>query len=123
LVTLRAAILLWQTSGSASHAAFLGVMTVNTLIIKHSVVLNRHKTSVSLENEFWDGLREIAGGQHKSVSALVREIAQSDNKTNPNLSSSIRLFVLNYFRTRALQELNASSGNALPKLVITPGTW
>ena len=81
---------------------------MKTLIIKRSVVLNGHKTSVSLENEFWDALREIADGQHTSMSALVRQVAESNNS---NLSSSIRLFVLNHFRPHAGAE-SASEGKA-----------
>jgi predicted DNA-binding ribbon-helix-helix protein len=70
---------------------------MKTLIIKRSVVLNGHKTSVSLENEFWDGLREIADSENISMSALVSKIAHDHNGNN--LSSSIRVFVFNYFRT------------------------
>jgi predicted DNA-binding ribbon-helix-helix protein len=66
---------------------------VKTLIIKRSVVLDGHKTSVSLENEFWDGLQEIARSEDLKTSALVKRIAH-------NLSSAIRVFVFNHFRTR-----------------------
>ena len=44
---------------------------VKTLIIKRSVVLDGHKTSVSLENEFWDGLHEIARHENLKTSALA----------------------------------------------------
>jgi len=68
---------------------------VKSPIFKRSVILDGRKTSISLEKEFWDGLREIAEGEHTSTSALVSKIAQS---SNANLSSSVRLFVLNHFR-------------------------
>jgi len=71
---------------------------MKSIIIKRSIVLNGHKTSVSLENEFWDGLREIADGQKLKVSALVQRIDRE--RTNRNLSSAIRIYVFNFFRER-----------------------
>ena len=70
---------------------------MKSAIIKRSVVLDGHKTSVSLENEFWEGLREIAGRQKANLSSLVRQIDR--NRSNGNLSSAIRVFVFNQFRT------------------------
>ena len=71
---------------------------MKTLIIKRSVVLDGHKTSVSLENEFWDGLCEIARRESLTTSALVKRIAHG--RKSDNLSSAIRVFVFNHFRTR-----------------------
>ncbi len=65
-------------------------------IIKHSIVINGHKTSISLEDQFWDGLREIAGRENISVSALVRTI--DHGRVTHNLSSAIRVYVLAQFR-------------------------
>jgi predicted DNA-binding ribbon-helix-helix protein len=76
---------------------------VKRLIIKRSVVLNGFKTSVSLEDEFWDGLNEIARNENLMVSALVERIAHS--RKSDNLSSAIRVFVFDYFRTRAGQKI------------------
>jgi predicted DNA-binding ribbon-helix-helix protein len=72
---------------------------VASQILKRSVVLNGSKTSVSLENKFWDALQEIARRENLRTSALVGRIA--GNRANDNLSSEIRLFVLDYFRTGA----------------------
>lgn len=72
---------------------------MKSVIVKRSIVLNEHKTSVSLENEFWDGLREIADLQKAKVSAMVQQIDRE--RHNANLSSAIRLFVLEHFRNRA----------------------
>ena len=66
--------------------------------IKRSVYVDGHKTSVSLENEFWDGLCEVARHKNLTASALVATIA-SDRNSN-NLSSAVRVFVLNHFRTQ-----------------------
>src|SRR5262245_60524035 len=65
-------------------------------VVKRSVVLAGHKTSVSLEDEFWKGLKEIAGGRHVTLSDLVGTI--DSERRHGNLSSAIRLFVLNFYR-------------------------
>jgi predicted DNA-binding ribbon-helix-helix protein len=66
--------------------------------IKRSVILHGHKTSVSLEEPFWEALREIAARKNLSVSALIAEI-DCDRDTG-NLSSAIRLFILHDFVAR-----------------------
>jgi predicted DNA-binding ribbon-helix-helix protein len=68
-------------------------------VVKRSVVIGRHKTSVSLEEAFWDGMKEISRERGKTISELVREI--DDRRQQGNLSSAIRLFVLDHFRTGA----------------------
>ena len=61
------------------------------MITKHSVVVSGHRTSVSVEPEFWDELMSAAERRGVSVNDLVTGI---DNGRDTNLSSSIRLFVL-----------------------------
>lgn len=58
---------------------------------KHSIVLYGHRTSITLEPEFWQALTDIAVRQNTSVAAIVAEI---DGKCTTNLSSAIRVFVL-----------------------------
>ena len=65
-------------------------------VIKRSVVLNGHKTSISLEDAFWSTLKEIAQAQGATVSQTVTEIDKS--RRGGSLSSAIRLFVLDYVR-------------------------
>ncbi len=66
-------------------------------VVKRSIVLAGHKTSVSLEDAFWNGLKEIAGRRLKTLSTLVDSIdAQSQHG---NLSSALRLFVLEFYRS------------------------
>ncbi len=65
-------------------------------IVKRSVVIGGHKTSVSLEEAFWTALKQIAHAQHVTLSALVAQI--DDTREQSNLSSAIRLFVLHHFR-------------------------
>ena len=68
-------------------------------VVKRSIVLNGHKTSVSLEEAFWNGMKEISGARGKTLSEMVSEI--DGNREQGNLSSAIRLFVLDHFRTSA----------------------
>ena len=67
-------------------------------VIKRSILINGHKTSVSLENEFWQGLREIADHNYASVAMLVEQIDHDRNTCN--LSSAIRVFVFKYFQEK-----------------------
>jgi predicted DNA-binding ribbon-helix-helix protein len=65
-------------------------------ILKRSVVIGGHKTSVSLEEPFWAVLKQIAHAQHMSRSALVAQI--DDTREQSNLFSAIRVFVLRHSR-------------------------
>ena len=78
------------TDRSPAHRA------ANSPVIKRSIIRNGHKSSVSLADQFWDGLREIADLKHMTVSALVATIDHGPNRRN--LSSAIRVFVLDHFR-------------------------
>src|ERR1041385_8184600 len=64
-------------------------------VVKRSIVVAGHKTSVSLEEAFWNGMKEISGLRNMTLSELVGEI--DSNRQQGNLSSAIRLFVLDYF--------------------------
>jgi predicted DNA-binding ribbon-helix-helix protein len=61
-------------------------------IVKRSIVIGGHKTSVSLEDAFWRGLKDIARTQRMTLSTMVGEIDKARQQSN--LSSAIRLFVL-----------------------------
>ncbi len=65
-------------------------------VVKRSIVIAGHKTSVSLEDAFWTGLKEIAGKRDLTLSDMVATIDQE--RRHGNLSSAIRLFVLDYYR-------------------------
>jgi predicted DNA-binding ribbon-helix-helix protein len=68
-------------------------------IIHRSIVIAGRKTSVSLERAFWDGLHEIAKQRNESLSSLVSKI--NADRQMSNLSSAIRVFVLDYYRNLA----------------------
>jgi predicted DNA-binding ribbon-helix-helix protein len=65
-------------------------------VVKRSIVIAGHKTSVSLEDAFWTGLKEIAAKRDLTLSDMVATIDQ--DRRHGNLSSAIRLFVLDYYR-------------------------
>jgi len=65
--------------------------TLKTDVIKRSIIIDGHKTSISLENEFWTALHEIATRAQVSISALVADI--NKNRRTCNLSSAVRTFV------------------------------
>jgi predicted DNA-binding ribbon-helix-helix protein len=80
-------------------------------ILKRSVVVAGRKTSVSLEDEFWKDLTDIAAGRDMTVSELVARI--DSERQHGNLSSAIRLFVLNFYRDQISehQRKDARDGN------------
>lgn len=71
-------------------------------VIKRSIVVARHKTSVSLEDAFWQGLKEIAAHRGVTLSDMVRTIDRT--RAHNNLSSAIRLFVLEHYRSQAVPQ-------------------
>ena len=70
-------------------------------IVKRSIVIGGHKTSVSLEDAFWSGLKDIAHTQHITLSNIVSNIDRA--RQQANLSSAIRLFVLDRLRAQAMK--------------------
>ena len=63
--------------------------------VKRSIVLHGRKTSISLEDDFWQGLKEIAAAENKTIMGLVEDIA--GQRISANLSSSIRVFLFRRF--------------------------
>jgi len=69
------------------------------VVVKRSVVVAGHRTSISLEDAFWKSLKEIARERGTPLSLLVETI--DSTRGDANLSSAIRLFVLDHYRTSA----------------------
>jgi predicted DNA-binding ribbon-helix-helix protein len=89
---------------------------MKSLVIKRSIVVGGHKTSVSLEEAFWKGLKEIASNRNVTLSELVSTI--DSGRLHRNLSSAIRLFVLDHYRTMIRSaEVSLSSNTGLPARV------
>jgi predicted DNA-binding ribbon-helix-helix protein len=72
---------------------------MNSTVVKRSVVINHHKTSVSLEDAFWKGIKQIAAARNMTLSDLVASV--NGDRRQGNLSSALRLFVLEHYRAKA----------------------
>jgi len=68
--------------------------------VKRSVSIAGHRTSVSLEEPFWDALRDIAKARGLSLNKLITEV-DAGRAPNTGLSSALRVFVLEWFRRPA----------------------
>ena len=67
-------------------------------VVVRAIVVADHKTSVSLEDEFWKGLKEIAALRRTKLTGLVSKIAS--RREHGNLSSACRVFVLDFYRNQ-----------------------
>ena len=65
--------------------------------VKRSLTLKGHRTSVSLEDEFWQAFREIAAENDRPINDLAAEI-DAERGTERGLASAIRVFVLSHYR-------------------------
>ena len=63
------------------------------MLIKRSITIKKHRTSISLEKEFWDALKIVAKEQNCSIQNLITQI---DSKRKTSLASSIRVFLLKF---------------------------
>jgi predicted DNA-binding ribbon-helix-helix protein len=82
---------------------------MNSAVIKRSIVIAGHKTSVSLEDAFWKALKEIANTRELTLSDMVAAI--DTDRRHGNLSSAIRLFVLDYYCVKAAEHRKTKSGS------------
>lgn len=98
----------WPTQGGSSHPG--RGRAANSSVIKRSIIRDGHKSSVSLEDEFWIGLCEIADRENMTVSTLVATIDHGTNRRN--LSSAIRVFVLGHFRNNHEHEPSIGAANS-----------
>ena len=86
---------------------------LNSLVVKRSVVIAGRKTSISLEGAFWNSLREIAHMRKETLSQLVASI--DANRKAANLSSVIRVFVLDFYRSQFEHDVMVSQAVDDPK--------
>ncbi len=78
-------------------------------VVKRSIVIAGHKTSISLEDAFWKALKDIAIARHATLSDLVASI--DTERQHGNLSSAIRLFVLDHYQSKSLGHVSAVAAN------------
>ena len=69
---------------------------MESLVVKHTVFINGTQRGVYLEEEFWKGLKHIAQERRQTLGRLITSI--DADRRQPNLSSAIRVFVLEYYR-------------------------
>jgi predicted DNA-binding ribbon-helix-helix protein len=79
---------------------------MKSLVVKRSIVIDGHKTSVSLEDAFWQCLRKIADERKETVSSLVSGI-DARRKTG-NLSSVLRVFILELYKDQFDRQVRIS---------------
>jgi predicted DNA-binding ribbon-helix-helix protein len=98
-------------SFDASPVSSLGVHSkegvMKSPIVKRSIVIAGHKTSVSLEDAFWKGLKEIARARGLTLSELVEAI--DSERTQGNLSSALRLLVLDHYHSQVRAQASTKS--------------
>ena len=85
---------------------------MKSAVVKRSIVIAGHKTSVSLEDAFWQGLRDIAIERGLNLSEMVKAI--DTGRQNGNLSSAIRLFVLEHYRNPPADPAKDNSRASVP---------
>jgi predicted DNA-binding ribbon-helix-helix protein len=71
---------------------------------KRSAKIGRHQTSISVEDEFWEGLKEVARERELPLNTLITDIHK--RRQHANLSSVIRLFVLDHYRKLVSRKIN-----------------
>jgi predicted DNA-binding ribbon-helix-helix protein len=104
-----AIFLLYRFHTGARWGYYMEGGTQKSRVIKRSIVFAGHKTSVSLEDQFWAALREISTAQGVTTGALVASI--NAGRQHDNLSSAIRVFVLNHYRAQADARRSAKGPN------------
>jgi predicted DNA-binding ribbon-helix-helix protein len=88
---------------------------MNSTLRKRSIVIGDRRTSVSLEDAFWKALKMIAASRGTTMSELVTEI--QEERAPGNLSSRIRLYVLNFYRDRLIElEGGPLASDARPRM-------
>jgi predicted DNA-binding ribbon-helix-helix protein len=73
---------------------------MQSLVLKRSIVLNGNKTSVTLEDVFWSGLKNIAAERQQTMSEALHVIDK--DKLSANLSSALRIYVFEHYRQKSL---------------------
>ncbi|HLG81046.1 MAG TPA: ribbon-helix-helix domain-containing protein [Bradyrhizobium sp.] len=84
---------------------------MRSAVIKHSIVIAGHKTSISLEDVFWNALKEIAASRNLTLSSLVASI--DEERRLSNLSSAIRTYIFDTYRLQ-LATTSRPEGSCAP---------
>jgi|GEM_PF-2180705 predicted DNA-binding ribbon-helix-helix protein len=79
-------------------------------LVSHNVIISKRRTSVRLEPEMWDGLREICRREKSTVHQICTTVALQKNR-GTSLTAAIRVFVMRYFRLASTEEGHAKAGH------------
>ena len=85
---------------------------MKSLVIKRSIIIGGHKTSVSLEDDFWNALKGIAHGRGETLSHLIASIDAS--RQFDNLSSALRVFVLQHYIDQSARQREMFEQRVIP---------
>ena len=85
---------------------------MKSLVIKRSIIIDGHKTSVSLEDDFWKALKDIARGRGETLSHLIASIDVS--RQFDNLSSALRVFVLRHYIDQSARQREMFEQREIP---------
>ena len=77
---------------------------IKSLVVKQSVSIKGRHSSVSLEGAFWNALKEVAVAQNITAAALVSKIDSEREREAANLSSAIRVYLVEYYRLTAQRQ-------------------
>ena len=87
---------------------------MDSVVKKRSVMVGNRKTSISLENEFWDALNEIARARDTTMARLLESVAADRARREQmvaNLSSAVRIFVLDFYREKIAEHSRQAAGS------------
>jgi len=79
-------------------------------LVSRNVTVNTHRTSVRLEPDMWNGLREICRREHMSMHNICSMVAER-KAPNTSLTAAIRVFVMAYFRAAATEDGHVKAGH------------
>ena len=85
---------------------------MKSLVVKHSVNLDGHRTSISLEEVFWTALKDIAHERCETLKNLITSI--DANRQSANLSSALRIFVLRHYMDQSARQREMFEQREIP---------
>ncbi|HLH94331.1 MAG TPA: ribbon-helix-helix domain-containing protein [Xanthobacteraceae bacterium] len=85
---------------------------MQSTVVKRSIVVSGHKTSVSLEDAFWEALKKIAASRDMTLTEVVAVIDAA--REHANLSSAIRLYILEFYREQLATQSTPPDGSIDP---------
>lgn len=91
----------------------------HSTLVSRNLILSGHRTSVRLEPEMWDGLREISRRERASIHQLCAEVARQ-KPPETSLTAAIRVYVMRYFRLAATEDGHTKAGHGLGKTFQIP---